>query len=139
MKNTKIPFVINCGENVINIATAVVFVRWWGVVGLALSFSLAYTVSAVIAVVVLTRRSPGFDWGGLAKTWVKLLIAAGIMGGFVYGLVSYLAPSSAVMLLPTVAIGVVVGAITYFASIYALNVPGISELMARLPGLRRFA
>lgn len=139
MKNTKIPFVINCGENAINIATAVVFVRWWGVVGLALSFSLAYTVSAMIAVVVLTRRSPGFDWGGLAQTWVKLLIAAAIMGGFVYGLVSYLAPSSALMLLPAVAIGIVVGAITYFASIYALNVPGISELMTRLPGLRRFA
>jgi peptidoglycan biosynthesis protein MviN/MurJ (putative lipid II flippase) len=93
----------------------------------------------MIAVVVLTRRSPGFDWGGLAQTWVKLLIAAAIMGGFVYGLVSYLAPSSALMLLPAVAIGIVVGAITYFASIYALNVPGISELMTRLPGLRRFA
>ncbi len=139
MKNTKIPFVINCGENVINIAAAIVFVRWWGVVGLALSFSLAYTVSAVVAVTVLTRRSPGFDWGGLAQTWVKLLIAAGIMGGFVYGLVSFLAPSSALMLVPAIAIGIVVGAVTYFASIYALNVPGISDLMSRLPGLRRFA
>ena len=139
MKNTKIPFVINCGENVINIVTAFVFVRWWGVVGLALSFSVAYTVSAGIAVVILTRRSPGFDWGGLAQTWVKLILAAGIMGGFVYGIVSYLAPSSAAMLIPTVIAGIAVGGITYFASIYALRVPGISELMNRLPGLKRFA
>jgi putative peptidoglycan lipid II flippase len=139
MKNTKIPFVINCGENLINIVAAFVFVRWWGVVGLALSFALAYTVSAGIAVIVLTRRSPGFDWGGLIQTWVKLIIAAGIMGGFVYGVVSYLAPSSATMLIPTVLAGIVVGGVSYFASIYALRVPGISELMTRLPGLKRFA
>lgn len=139
MKNTKIPFVINCGENAINIATAIVFARWWGVVGLALSFSLAYTVSAAVAIAVLVRRSPGFEWAALAGTWAKLLLAAGIMGGFVYGVVTYLAPSSAVMLIPTLAAGIAVGAITYFASIYALNVPGISQLMTRLPGLKRFA
>lgn len=139
MKNTKIPFVINCVENAINIATAVVFVRWWGVVGLALSFALAYTVSAGIAVAVLTRHSPGFDWTGLVKTWAKLLLAAIVMGGFVYGVVSLLAPSSALMLLPAIGAGVLVGAATYFATIYALQVPGISELMTRLPGLRKLA
>ncbi|MCU1369583.1 MAG: murein biosynthesis integral rane protein MurJ [Ilumatobacteraceae bacterium] len=139
MKDTRVPFIINCVENAINIATAIVFARWWGVVGLALSFSLAYTVSAGIAIVVLARRSTGFDWGGLVGTWVKLLIAAGIMGGFVYGLVTFLAPASALALIPTVIAGIVVGAITYFASIYALRVPGIDQLMTRLPGLRRFA
>ncbi|HWJ97305.1 MAG TPA: murein biosynthesis integral membrane protein MurJ, partial [Acidimicrobiales bacterium] len=139
MKDTRTPFIINCGENAINIAAAVVFARWWGVVGLALSFSLAYTVAAAVTVVVLARRSPGFDWRGLAHTWLKLVVAAGIMGGFVYGVVSSLAPSSAAMLVPTVLAGVVVGIVTYFASIYALRVPGISELMTRLPGLRRFA
>ena len=67
------------------------------------------------------------------------LVAAGIMGGFVYGVVSYLAPSSALMLVPAIGAGLVVGGVTYFAAIYALRVPGISELMARLPVLRRFA
>jgi putative peptidoglycan lipid II flippase len=138
-KNTKIPFFINVIENGINVALAIVFVRWWGVIGLALAFAAAYNISAVLAVAVLTRRSPGFDWGGLLQTWVKLLVAAGIMGGFVYGLVSYLAPSSAAMMVPAILGGVVVGIVTYFASIYALRVPGISELMSRLPLLRRFA
>ena len=138
-KNTKIPFLINCVENAINIALAIVFVRWWGVVGLALAFAAAYNISAVIAVAVLTRRSPGFDWKGLLQTWIKLIVAAGIMGGFVYGLVTLIAPSSPVMVIPAVAGGVIVGIVTYFAAIYALQVPGISELMRRLPGLRRFA
>jgi putative peptidoglycan lipid II flippase len=138
-KNTKIPFFINCIENAINIVLAIVFVRWWSVVGLALAFAAAYSISAILAVVVLGRHSPGFDWRGLVQTWLKLLVAACIMGGFVYGFVSFLAPSSALMVLPVVLGGVLIGAITYFASIYALHVPGISELMTRLPGLRRFA
>ena len=64
MKNTRTPFTINVFENLVNIATAIVFVRWWGVVGLAISFAVAYTVAAIVAQVVLQRHSPGFDWKG---------------------------------------------------------------------------
>ena len=138
MKNTRTPFLINCFENAVNIATAVVFVRWWGVVGLALSFATAYTVAAVVAVVVLNRHTPGFDWRGLVATWVKLLVAAGAMGALVYGTVALAAPASALGLVPTIAAGLAVGAIAYFLAINALQVPGISELLGRLPGARRF-
>ncbi|HRW39751.1 MAG TPA: lipid II flippase MurJ, partial [Aquihabitans sp.] len=138
-KNTKIPFAINCIENAINVALAIVFVRLWGVVGLALAFGLAYDLAAVIAVVSLSRHSPGFDWRGLTSTWLRLLLAGGLMGGFVYGVVTLLAPASAVALVPAIAAGIVVGAVVYFALIYVLGVPGISDLMARLPVVKRFA
>lgn len=139
MKNTKLPFLINCFENAVNIATAVVFVRWWGVVGLALSFSLAYTVSALVAMVVIDRRSPGFDWPGLAATWGRLLVAATAMGALVYGTVALIAPASAWQLVPTVAVGIAVGAVSYLVAIIVLRVPGIAELFARFPVARRFA
>jgi putative peptidoglycan lipid II flippase len=139
MKDTRTPFRINCLENAINIAAAIVFVRWWGVVGLALAFAVAYTVAAAVAVAVLGRHSPGFDWRALVRTWGLLLVAAAVMGGFVYGVVWLLSPGSSLMLLPALGAGVVVGALTYFTAIYALAVPGIAELMARLPVLRRFA
>jgi putative peptidoglycan lipid II flippase len=139
MKDTRTPFRINCLENAINIAAAIVFVRWWGVVGLALAFALAYTVAAAVAVAVLGRHSPGFDWRALVRTWGLLLVAAMVMGGFVYGVVWLVSPGSSLMLLPALGAGVVVGALTYFTAIYALAVPGIAELMARLPVLRRFA
>lgn len=138
-KDTKIPFFINCVENAINIVLAVVFVQWWDVTGLALAFGAAYSIAAVIAVVALARHSPGFDWRGLVSSWLKLLLAAAVMGGFVYGVVSLMAPSSEVMLIPTIAAGIAVGVVTYAAAIFALRVPGISELMARLPVVRRFA
>jgi putative peptidoglycan lipid II flippase len=139
MKDTRTPFFINCVENAINIVAAIVFVRWWGVVGLALAFGVAYNLAAVLAVATLARRSPGFDLRGLVATWLKLALAAAVMGGFVYGVVSLLAPATALGLVPTVAAGIGVGALTYFASIYALQVPGISDLLGRLPVLRRFA
>lgn len=139
MKDTRTPFLINLVENALNIVLAVVLVRWWGVVGLALAFGLAYNGAAVLAVVVLGRRSPGFSWRGLWATWWRLVIAAGLMGGFVYGVVTLLAPASALAMVPALAAGIAVGAVVYFALIYVLAVPGISELLGRLPGLRRFA
>ena len=137
MKDTRTPFWVNCLENAINIATAFVFVRLWGVVGLALAYSLAYTVAAVLAVWLLARRSPGFDVRGLVTSWIKLLVAALTMGGFVFGFCALIAPSTNLLLGFTVLFAVLLGAVTYFGAIYALDVPGISELMERLPGFRR--
>lgn len=139
MKDTKTPFLVNVLENVLNIALAVAFTRWWGVVGLALAFAVAYNVAAVVAVLVLRRRSPGLAVGALAATWLRLLLGAGLMGGFVYGVVTLMAPSSPAALIPAVAAGIGVGAVTYVAAIYVLRVPGVGELMARLPVVRRFA
>jgi putative peptidoglycan lipid II flippase len=139
MKDTRIPFLVNCLENAINIAAAVVLVRIWGVVGLALAFALAYTVAAVVAVALLSRHSPGFQWRALALTWARLLVAAGAMGGLVYAVVTALAPASPAGLVPAIGAGLAVGALSYFAAIVVLRVPGISELFTRLPGLRRFA
>jgi putative peptidoglycan lipid II flippase len=139
MKNTKTPFIINCVENAINIVLAIIFVRIWGIVGLALAFALAYTIAAVIAIVVLKRHSPGFDWRGLLVTWTKLLVAAGVMGGVVFAIVALFAPSSPVMIVPAVGTAIVVGGIVYLITIYLVRVQGISELFHRLPGLGRFA
>lgn len=139
MKNTRIPFLVNCFENALNIAVGVVFVRLWGITGLALSFAVAYTASAVVATAVLTRHSPGFAWQALLRTWAELLVAAGTMGGVVYAIVVVVSPASPLQVLPTIAGSIVVGGLVYVATIYALRVDGISELFARLPGLRRFA
>ena len=138
-KDTKTPFLINGVENIVNVVLGVVLVRIWGVVGLALAFSIAYVVAAGVSVAILSRHSPGFDLRGLLVTWSKLLVAAGIMGALVYLAVRALAPSSPLALIPAVGTGLAVGGVTYAVAIAVLRVPGISELLARLPGLRRFA
>ncbi|MEO6987650.1 MAG: murein biosynthesis integral membrane protein MurJ [Aquihabitans sp.] len=139
MKNTKIPFIINCFENALNIVLAIILVRVWGVVGLALAFGLAYSVTAVIAVAVLVRHSPGFDWRGLINSWLRLLAAALVMGGVVYWVVITFPPGTQLATIPVVGGAIVVGALVYFAAVFVLRVQGISELLHRLPLLRRFA
>ncbi|MCU1499350.1 MAG: Murein biosynthesis integral rane protein MurJ, partial [Acidimicrobiales bacterium] len=139
MKNTRTPFFINCFENAVNIVAAVVFVRLWGIAGLALSFALAYTLAAVVAVVALTRASPGFDWRGLLRTWLQLLVSAGMMGCVVFGLLVVVSPGSALTMIPTVVGATLGGIVVYFVVITVSRVDGIADLFARLPGLKRLA
>ena len=73
LKDTRTPFYLNTIENAINIVTAVFFVHWWGIVGLALSFAVSYTIAAWLAFAVLMQRSRRFDRHGLLITLTQLL------------------------------------------------------------------
>ena len=69
MQRTKVAFVLYLVENAINIALALVLVHPLGVRGLALALSVAYTVGAILGVVVLRRW---FGDLGTAATWAPL-------------------------------------------------------------------
>ncbi|HVA09147.1 MAG TPA: murein biosynthesis integral membrane protein MurJ [Acidimicrobiales bacterium] len=69
MQRTRVAFVLYLVENAINVALAVVLVHPLGVRGLALSLSVAYTVSAVIGVVLLRQW---FGPLGTPATWAPL-------------------------------------------------------------------
>lgn len=53
--DTRIPFFINCAENLLNIVLAVVLVRRYDVLGLGLAFAIAYLASALLALELLHR------------------------------------------------------------------------------------
>ena len=55
-RSTRTPFFINCVENALNIALALVLAPRSDVLGLGLAFSLAYLASAVVALEVLHRK-----------------------------------------------------------------------------------
>lgn len=54
--DTRTPFFVNCLENSLNIALAVLLVDRYGVLGLGLAFAVAYLLSAVVALWALRRR-----------------------------------------------------------------------------------
>lgn len=82
-KDTRTPFLVNLGENGLNIALALVLVGRYGVRGLALAFALAYLVFAVVGLVVLGRRV-----GGVADRRQLALLARVGLAGLVLGAVS---------------------------------------------------
>ncbi len=115
-------------------ALAVVLVRVWGVVGLALAFALA-TVAAVAAVAVV-RATPRVRLAALGLRG-SACIRPG-HGRLVYAVVRRHG-AGVRRVLPAIAAGIRVGAISYLFAIEVLRVPGITgELFARVPGLRRF-
>ncbi len=79
MLDTRATFEINVVENAINIVVGAFFYRWWGVVGLGGAFAVAYLVSAVLAGIVVRRRTAGLDGSQLLTTIGRVLVATGVM------------------------------------------------------------
>jgi putative peptidoglycan lipid II flippase len=123
LQDTRTPFFLNCVENVINIVLAIVLVRHYGVVGLAVSYAIAYSVAAVLSMAVLLRRHPGFDLGGLLRSMGVVLAAGLLMAAAVAVVVAVLPTATAVELAVAAGVAVVVGVLAYGGSIMALGVP----------------
>jgi putative peptidoglycan lipid II flippase len=113
MQRTRVAFYLYLVENAINVAVAIALVHPLGVRGLALSLSLAYTVSALIGLVMLRRW-----FGPLAdpETWhpLRRVIAASAVMAVVILVVSNLSGSNHGILL----FGRVVGAIVAGGAAY---------------------
>ena len=87
-KDTRRPFFLNVVENAINIVLAIAFVGRWGAPGLAASYAIAYSISAVIATVVLSRVAGGLGLRYLAIGVARPIAVALVMGALVWGLAS---------------------------------------------------
>jgi putative peptidoglycan lipid II flippase len=131
LKDTRTPFYLNCLENAINIVTAVFFVHLWGIVGLAASYALSYTIAAMVSFAVLMRRSRGFDRRGLFVTLSQLVGAGAVMAAVVVGIEKVIGPSGNAPVLATIVGAVLAGAAVYAAVVIYLRVPGIDELLER--------
>lgn len=78
MQDTRTPFLLNCLENGINIVVALALYPLLHVQGLALSFSIAYAVAAVVALAALHRRLGSLD-GRHALTGIgRIAVAAAV-------------------------------------------------------------
>jgi len=133
--DTRTPFVLNCWENLINVVVAVALYPWFGVQGLALSFSVAYAVAAVMALRSLSGRTGGL---GLDLKTRQMLVRT-----LVAALVMTLAVRLAVMALPghppdiaEAVAGVLVGVAVYGACLSAMRVREMAEILRRLRARR---
>ena len=75
MQNTRTPFMLNLVENGTNIATAFALWEWNGVVGLAWSWTIAYTVGAAVALLRLRTDLGGIEGRSVVDTLWRVLVA----------------------------------------------------------------
>jgi putative peptidoglycan lipid II flippase len=83
MQDTRTPFLINLGENVLLIILDLALYPAMGVSGLALGFTLSYVAAAVVAGWDLRRRAGGLADPGVGSAVVRIAAATAVMAAVV--------------------------------------------------------
>jgi putative peptidoglycan lipid II flippase len=130
-KDTRTPFLINLGENALTLLFAFAFteVTHSGVEGLAWSWSLAYTISAVGAFLVLRRRVGPFGLRAAVATTapVARMVLAAVWMAAVVSLIAALGPTTGSGAWVTMIVGSVFGLACYGGILAALGVRDLRE------------
>ena len=132
--DTRTPFWLNVGENLLNIVLAVVLVGPFGVFGLGLALGVAYLISAVVAIIVLDRRHGHRIAPDLLRP-VTSLVASGAVALVAMSVFESLIDDSDGDTLRTVvgiaAVGIL-GLIVYGVVALVLRVEGSAAVLRRL-------
>ncbi len=131
--DTRTPFIVNVGENALNIALAFVLVGRYGVLGLGLAFAIAYLVSAVWVLNILSYKVRGFSLRPIAASALRMLLAAVVMALAVWVITRDVTPDSGWQAIAQLAVGGVVGIVVYTAVLIAVRSPELESIRRRLP------
>lgn len=130
-KDTRTPFTVNVVENAINIVLAIVLVGRFGVLGLGLSFALAYAVSSVWVLQILSYKVPGFSVREVFGSLGRIILAAVLMGEAVWFVARQVGGDVGVEAGVRLVIGGATGIVVYFGILLALGVPELDALRTR--------
>lgn len=121
MQSLKTAFWLYVLENGLNVLLAIALVGPLGVRGVALSISIAYTVSALVALLVLRDRLAGLDWAIVSRPLGRVglstvaLVAAAAIGSNLSG------SETPLGLLERVVLGTAFGSVAYLSVASALG------------------
>jgi len=135
-KDTKTPFFLYLIENGLNIALALALVGRFGLRGVVASYSIAYTVSAVVALVVLRRRIGGLAGSALVASMIRILVAALAMALVVWPISRYVGGETGLRGILRVATATIAGLVVYGGTLWLTRSPDLAWVMDRV-GRRR--
>jgi putative peptidoglycan lipid II flippase len=122
IQNTRTPFFLNLFENGVNIATAFALWEWKGVTGLAWSWTIAYTVAAVAAVLTLRRDLGGIEGGSILATLWRVVVALVPAAASVVVIDRAVGDASFGSSVAVLALGAVVGTVVFVAALALLGI-----------------
>jgi putative peptidoglycan lipid II flippase len=130
--DARTPFVINLFENVINIVLAFVLVEEYGVLGLGLAFAIAYLVSAVWALQVMSYKVRGFATAPTLVALAKMLAAAVVMAEVTWLVARGVGGNRGVDALTRVAVAGGAGLIVYILVLMGMGTPELRQAFERV-------
>jgi len=131
-QDTRTPFVLNVGENLLNVVFAFALVGRWGVLGLGLAYSIAYLVSSVWALSTLSYKVRGLRVREVLDGMWKMLLAAVLMAEAMWFVTHRVDSDVGWQGLTQVVVGGLVGIIVYVAALVALRADEVEWLRQRL-------
>lgn len=135
LRDTRTPFFLNLGENVLNVVLALALEPMMGVPGLALAYGLAYTVAGVAALAVLRARVGRLDLNRTLRSLARIGVACAVMAVAV----AVAQRSVGVWPIAQTIAGVTAGAVAFAAAAVVLRVEEVAALRRRLLSRRRTA
>ena len=123
---------INAVENLINIGLAIALFPALGVQGLALAWSGAYTVSAVVALVMLGRRVPRPVDRDVGASMLRASLAGAALAIVASPLAAAIGRDSANRAIFTTAAAGLAGGAVYVVVLVALRTPELKSLLGAL-------
>lgn len=131
-KDTKTPFKVNVVENAINILLAFVLVDRYGVLGLGLAFALAYVISSLWAMQILSYKVPGFEVRPVLAGIGRTVLASTLMAEAVWLVTRQVGGNAGADALLRLGVGTVVGLLVYFGALALLRAPELDAVLRRL-------
>jgi putative peptidoglycan lipid II flippase len=135
MQNTRTPFIINVGENVVLIVLDLMLYPAMGVTGLALGFSISYFVAAAAAGWDLRRRTGGIADKGTAVALARIAVATAVMAVAVIAVSIGINDTRGLELAARVLASIAVGVVTFAGMARLLGVEELGVFTRQL--LRR--
>ncbi len=130
--DARTPFVINVFENVINIILGVALHGRFGVLGLGLSYAIAYLVCAVWALRVHGHKVPGFPVGQVLVALARMALAAVVMAEVTWAVARNVGANSGWGSLGRIMVPALIGIAVYVGTLAVLRAPELDQLRAKL-------
>jgi putative peptidoglycan lipid II flippase len=130
--DARTPFVINLVENLVNVLLAFALVDRYGVLGLGLAFAIAYLVSALWALQVLSYKLRGFPIRATLVAFGKMLAAAAVMAEVTWLVSRAVGGNAGLAAVARVTAAGIAGLVAYGVALAVLRVPEVGHLRRRL-------
>ena len=130
--DARTPFVINLVENLVNVLLAFALVDRYGVLGLGLAFAIAYLVSALWALQVMSYKLRGFPIRATLVAFGKMLAAAAVMAEVTWLVSRAVGGNAGLAAVARVTAAGIAGLVAYGVALAVLRVPEVGHLRRRL-------
>lgn len=133
-RNTRSPFLLNVFENTLNVVLVLPLVAMLGETGLSISYSIAYWVAAVAAMLLLNSHVPGLVQIGWVRPLGRSILVTAAVLVWVGVAMRFVDPATAV---GQVVLCVAVGSAVFIAATMLVRPPGFEPIADRASALLR--